>query len=138
MHGKKLQIPEWLMERIIRFGLLMATIALFVYCSTFFFEDAIIVSNNVDGRALPIYCVDTPEKKVALSFDAAWGNEDTATILQILEDHDVNVTFFMTGGWVVEWAYRKSFLCHLCDNSQIRTYCFSENQDGCQDGFHIL
>lgn len=88
------------MERIIRFGLLMATIALFVYCSTFFFEDAIIVSNNVDGRALPIYCVDTPEKKVALSFDAAWGNEDTATILQILEDHDVNVTFFMTGGWV--------------------------------------
>ena len=23
-------------------------------------------------RKLPIYCVDTPEKKVAISFDAAW------------------------------------------------------------------
>ena len=24
-------------------------------------------------RPLPIYCVDTDEKKVAISFDAAWG-----------------------------------------------------------------
>jgi len=34
----------------------------------------ITVSSSVDGRELPIYCVDTPEKKIALSFDAAWGN----------------------------------------------------------------
>ncbi len=33
------------------------------------------VSNSVDGRKLPIYCVETDEKKIALSFDAAWGNE---------------------------------------------------------------
>ena len=51
-------------------------------------------------RKLPIYCVDTKEKKVALSFDAAWGNEDTSKILKILEKHNVHVTFFMTGGWV--------------------------------------
>ena len=37
---------------------------------------------------------------MALSFDAAWGNEDTAKILEILKKHDVHVTFFMTGGWV--------------------------------------
>ncbi len=30
------------------------------------------VSSNVNGRELPIYCVETEEKKVALSFDAAW------------------------------------------------------------------
>ena len=58
------------------------------------------VSNSVDGRELPIYCVETDEKKIALSFDAAWGNEDTAKILEILKKHDVHVTFFMTGGWV--------------------------------------
>lgn len=29
-----------------------------------------------------------------------WGNEDTKQILDILEKHDVKVTFFMTGGWV--------------------------------------
>lgn len=60
----------------------------------------VTVSNSVDGRELPIYCVETQEKKIALSFDAAWGNEDTAKILEILQKHDVHVTFFMTGGWV--------------------------------------
>lgn len=54
----------------------------------------------VAERKLPIYCVQTNEKKIALSFDAAWGNEDTAQILSILADHNVHVTFFMTGGWV--------------------------------------
>lgn len=58
------------------------------------------VSNTVNGKELPIYCVETEEKKVALSFDAAWGNEDTQTILDILSKYDVHVTFFMTGGWV--------------------------------------
>lgn len=58
------------------------------------------VSNSVNGRELPIYCVETEEPKVALSFDAAWGNEDTQKILDILKKNDVHVTFFMTGGWV--------------------------------------
>lgn len=60
----------------------------------------VTVSNSVNGRQLPIYCVDTTEKKIALTFDAAWGNEDTAQILGILKKHGVRVTFFMTGGWV--------------------------------------
>ena len=58
------------------------------------------VSNTVNGRELPIYSVETEEKKVALSFDAAWGNEDTQTILDILAKYNVHATFFMTGGWV--------------------------------------
>ena len=58
------------------------------------------VSHMVNGKELPIYCVDTKEKKVALSFDAAWGNEDTRDIMKILKKHKVHVTFFMTGGWV--------------------------------------
>lgn len=62
--------------------------------------ESVTVSNSVDGRELPIYCVETTEKKIALSFDAAWGNEDTAKILEILKKHDIHVTFFMTGGWV--------------------------------------
>ncbi len=51
-------------------------------------------------RQLPIYCVQTDKPQVALSFDAAWGNEDTAQIMDILAKHNVKVTFFMTGGWV--------------------------------------
>ena len=52
-------------------------------------SDAHTTSASVGGRELPIYCVDTDEKKVALSFDAAWGNEDTARILEILKKNDV-------------------------------------------------
>lgn len=51
-------------------------------------------------RQLPIYCVQTDKPQVPLSFDAAWGNEDTAQIMDILAKHNVKVTFFMTGGWV--------------------------------------
>ena len=51
-------------------------------------------------RQLPIYCVQTDKPQVALSFDAAWGNEDTAQIMDILAKHNIKVTFFMTGGWV--------------------------------------
>lgn len=57
-------------------------------------------SSRVGSRELPIYCVDTQKNQVALSFDAAWGNEDTQEILDILAKHNVHVTFFMTGGWV--------------------------------------
>lgn len=57
-------------------------------------------SSTVGNRELPIYCVDTQKNQVALSFDAAWGNEDTQEILDILAKHNVHVTFFMTGGWV--------------------------------------
>ena len=52
------------------------------------------------NKELPIYSVESEEKVVALSFDAAWGNEDTKQILEILKKNDVKVTFFMTGGWV--------------------------------------
>ena len=58
-------------------------------------------SSSVGGRELPIYCVQTEEPKIALTFDAAWGNDDTKKIMEILKKHNVKVTFFMTGGWVV-------------------------------------
>lgn len=38
-----------------------------------FLPDSITVSSSVGGRELPIYCVETDKKQVALSFDAAWG-----------------------------------------------------------------
>ena len=39
-------------------------------------------------RKLPIYCVDTDKPQVAISFDAAWGNEDTETLLSILDKYN--------------------------------------------------
>lgn len=51
-------------------------------------------------KALPIYCIQTDEKKISISFDAAWGADDTIKLLDILDKHNVKTTFFMTGGWV--------------------------------------
>lgn len=58
---------------------------------------------RISNKKLPIYCVEQNEKKVALSFDAAWGNEDTKKILSILKEKKVSVTFFMTGGWIEKY-----------------------------------
>lgn len=60
-------------------------------------------SSSYKNRELPIYCVETDKKQIALTFDAAWGNEDTVQIMDILKKHDVKVTFFMTGGWVEKY-----------------------------------
>ena len=61
-------------------------------------------ANHLAGkRQLPIYCVQTEKPQVALSFDAAWGNEDTAQIMDILAKHQVKVSFFITGSWVEKY-----------------------------------
>ena len=57
------------------------------------------VSANAE-RKLPIYCVQTDEPKVSVSFDAAWGAEDTDELLRILAENDVKATFFLCGYWV--------------------------------------
>ena len=56
---------------------------------------------SANAKPLPIYCVDTDgEKKACLTFDAAWGNEDTQQLIDILENYGVKATFFVVGEWV--------------------------------------
>ncbi|MDR1364520.1 MAG: polysaccharide deacetylase family protein, partial [Oscillospiraceae bacterium] len=52
------------------------------------------------NKKLPIYKIGTEEKFVSLSFDAAWGNEQTENLLNTLKKFDVKTTFFLTGLWV--------------------------------------
>ena len=89
-----------LRNQVIKSALFLLGVVAFVKCVTTFVPQAVSVSSTINGRELPIYCVETDEKKVALSFDAAWGNEDTQKILEILAKHNIHVTFFATGGWV--------------------------------------
>lgn len=54
-------------------------------------------------REVPIYAVDTDEKKVAISFDAAWGADATPKLLEMLKEREIKTTFFLTGIWVREY-----------------------------------
>ncbi len=58
------------------------------------------VQTATTQREIPIYYVDTDKKQVALSFDAAWGNEQTEDLLNILDKYKVKTTFFLVGDWV--------------------------------------
>lgn len=39
-------------------------------------------------------------RKIALSFDVAWGTDNMDDILKILDKHNVKATFFLVGSWV--------------------------------------
>ena len=60
----------------------------------------VLVGVSAAQRQLPVYSVEREDRVVALSFDAAWGNEDTQTLIDILDDHGVSATFFVVGDWV--------------------------------------
>lgn len=59
-----------------------------------------IYSSANSNKRLPIYCVETDKKQIAISFDAAWGNDDTETLINILAEYQVPATFFVVGAWV--------------------------------------
>ena len=59
-----------------------------------------VVGSAATTRQLPIYCVQRDQKLVSISFDAAWGNEDTEELIAILGKYNVTATFFVVGEWV--------------------------------------
>lgn len=54
------------------------------------------------SRLLPIYSVETPERKIALTFNCAWSAEDVPEILETLGRYDAKATFFLVGSWAEE------------------------------------
>lgn len=72
--------------------------------SFFGFKDKLIETIS-PSKVLPIYCVDTDEKKIAISFDAAWGDSYTKGILDILDEYNVKTTFFLVGFWVDRYPH---------------------------------
>lgn len=87
-----------------------AGILLGVIVSVFFISLLVVRFNagtavtvaNTTKRDLPIYCVqkDEEDKRISISFDAAWDNLDTEDIKNILGERNVKTTFFVVGGWV--------------------------------------
>ena len=76
-------------------GLVLAVVLIF-----WTVNNPAIVGASATQRQLPIYCVQREDKVVSLSFDAAWGNEDTQQQIDILNKYGIHATFFVVGDWV--------------------------------------
>ena len=84
-----------------------AAIAFSVWLTAFFALHVFVGSYEqraaASERKLPIYSVETTEKKIAISFDCAWGVEYTDRILTELDRHNVKCTFFAVEFWVEKY-----------------------------------
>lgn len=61
------------------------------------------VSASTATRQLPIYCVQRDQKVCSISFDAAWGADNTQKILDVLSEYGVTCTFFVVGNWADQY-----------------------------------
>ena len=79
-------------------------LALALLCVCFVsIQDGATIMAAVATRELPVYNVDTKEKVLSISFDAAWGSANTEGILNILDQYDVKTTFFLVGFWAEKY-----------------------------------
>jgi polysaccharide deacetylase family sporulation protein PdaB len=62
-----------------------------------------VVGAAATQRQLPIYCVQKDYKVLSITFDAAWGNEDTQQLIDIMAKYNVKATFFVVGDWVTKY-----------------------------------
>lgn len=54
---------------------------------------------NQSPRKLPVYYVKTDQKKLAISFDCAWGTDYTDSLLKTMREKNVKCTFFTVEFW---------------------------------------
>jgi len=58
------------------------------------------IETSATTKLLPIYNVQTDEKKIAFTMNCAWNADDIDSILVTLKNNDVKITFFVVGTWV--------------------------------------
>ena len=88
-------------RKLVKLGLCMLLILFGVFVGAYVILTCVDIAASNDE--LPIYRVRTDEKKIALTFDVAWGNSDTEQIINILNENNVKATFFITGEWVSKY-----------------------------------
>lgn len=60
---------------------------------------AVPASGWAHNAKLPVYGVEVSDKRIALTFNAAWTADDIPQLLDILKEHEVSCTFFLVGEW---------------------------------------
>lgn len=86
----------WILTKRKIIGILSVAFALTILLGLLLNKN-LSVSSQI--RKLPIYSVETTDKKIAITFDAAWTNQDTQDLIEILKKHNAKATFFIVGDW---------------------------------------
>ena len=86
----------WTLSRRTFLGIICILLGLLLFIFAFWGKTA---SASATNKKLPVYSVETDEKKIAITFDAAWSNQDTDNLIEILKKHNAKATFFVVGDW---------------------------------------
>lgn len=89
-------------EKMKSYVILLSTVVI-LFGIAFGLTSQNIVETAASTKQLPIYNVATDEKKVAFTMNCAWNADDIDSILQILANNNIHITFFMVGEWVTKY-----------------------------------
>lgn len=67
--------------------------------------------NSAKEILFPVCSVDTNKRQAALTFDVDMSSEKLQTILNILKQHEVKATFFVTGAWANRYPEDLKRIC---------------------------
>lgn len=87
-------------KMIVFFGILI------FLCLVIYANGENVEKTTVEKENIPIYCVQTDKKKIAVTFDSAWDDADLTEILEILGNYECKATFFVVGDFLEKYPER--------------------------------
>ena len=79
---------------------IITVVILFCIAGTLGNDNKTIQTSSNNNKLLPIYNVQTDQKKVAFTMNCAWNADDIDSILKTLKENNTKITFFMVGDWI--------------------------------------
>jgi len=110
--------------------LLIAVLAVSIFSILLAFNKEVISAFSQE-RALPIYSVECDQKKVAITFDCAWGADDIPSILKALKNENIKASFFIVGQWAEKYPEAVKMIAN--DGHDIANHSYSHTRMGNMD-----
>jgi peptidoglycan-N-acetylglucosamine deacetylase len=95
-----------------------------------------VVGVFTQNKELPIYSVECEDKKVAITFDCAWGANDIPDILNTLRKEDIKATFFIVGQWAEKFPEKVKMIA--ADGHDIANHSYSHLRKSSLDNKRLL
>lgn len=87
-------------DKILAYVVSVLTVITLFGVANLMINTEVIETSTIITTKLPIYNVQTEEKKIAFTMNCAWSADDIDEILETLRSNEVKITFFVVGEWV--------------------------------------